>query len=248
MERRVIAVGDIHGCLEEFDELMKLVEFKQGADNLWLVGDLVDRGPASQGVLQRAREIGAKVVRGNHEEWYIKRRRHYEKNRLDPQHKLPKPPPLKEAIYKTLKEEDFEFIETMPVMAEIVPGWMVVHAGFEPSKPAYAQDGGSCVRIRYVDKDGNFAKVGVGESPGENKRWAERWPGRENVIYGHAVYSLDDPQIDNPVNGVTCYGIDTGCSFGGNLTALMLFPESGQVSFATVRNKVAYADWRHPED
>jgi hypothetical protein len=53
-------------------------------------------------------------------------------------------------------------------------------------------------------------------------RWATRWQGPESVLYGHAVYDLATPTRDEPAPGVVCLGLDTGCCFGGRLTAAIL--------------------------
>jgi bis(5'-nucleosyl)-tetraphosphatase (symmetrical) len=63
------AVGDIQGCAAEFDALLDLVGFEPARDRLWLVGDLVNRGPASLAVLRRVHALAASVtlVLGNHD-------------------------------------------------------------------------------------------------------------------------------------------------------------------------------------
>ena len=69
---RKIAIGDIHGCAHTFKKLVEKIELRQ-EDELILLGDMIDRGPDSKGVLDeilRLREKGYLVVllKGNHEE------------------------------------------------------------------------------------------------------------------------------------------------------------------------------------
>ncbi len=66
-------VGDVHGCLDQFEALLKECQFRPKRDRLWLVGDIVNRGPASLAMLRRAvkleQELGSRfaMVLGNHE-------------------------------------------------------------------------------------------------------------------------------------------------------------------------------------
>jgi serine/threonine protein phosphatase 1 len=63
----VAVVGDVHGELALLDRLLAEI----GDMPLVFVGDLVDRGPDSRGVVQRMIDTGAIGVRGNHEEWFV---------------------------------------------------------------------------------------------------------------------------------------------------------------------------------
>lgn len=63
------AVGDIQGCLEPLKHLLKLVDFNPDIDQLWLVGDLINRGPDSLGTLRFIHSLGdcTRIVLGNHD-------------------------------------------------------------------------------------------------------------------------------------------------------------------------------------
>jgi bis(5'-nucleosyl)-tetraphosphatase (symmetrical) len=63
------AIGDLQGCATEFDALLKKIRFRPSRDKLWLVGDLVNRGPDSLAVLRRVIGLGRSVVSvlGNHD-------------------------------------------------------------------------------------------------------------------------------------------------------------------------------------
>ncbi|ENH75474.1 Bis(5'-nucleosyl)-tetraphosphatase, symmetrical [Fusarium oxysporum f. sp. cubense race 1] len=66
---RLIIVGDVHGRLPELKELVEKVAYsKPNGDKLILVGDLINKGPDSPGVVQLAMELGASAIRGNNED------------------------------------------------------------------------------------------------------------------------------------------------------------------------------------
>lgn len=70
---RTLVVGDIHGKLTLFNRLLEAMNYRAGEDKLILIGDLVDRGENSRGVVERAIELRAEapdtvvVLKGNHE-------------------------------------------------------------------------------------------------------------------------------------------------------------------------------------
>jgi hypothetical protein len=222
---RTIVIGDVHGCLEELDELLLKVELRVGRDRLVLAGDLLDRGPDPLGVVRRARELGAEGVMGNHEHKHLRYRMHEALARAEPGYVNPMmqlfDPQRREHL--SLGDDDWAYLERLPVWLRLAPDWVLVHAGFEPIRPLSQQHDNACLRVRYVDDRGRLAPLRrKGDKPAGSVRWATQWRGPDSVVYGHAVYDLRDPMDDAPSPGVRCLGIDTGCCFGGRLTALLL--------------------------
>ena len=67
---RILAISDIHGELGLLEELLLKVNYDPMNDQLFLLGDYIDRGPSSSGVLNLVSELqakGARVLLGNHE-------------------------------------------------------------------------------------------------------------------------------------------------------------------------------------
>lgn len=74
MPSRTIAIGDIHGCLAALDRVLAAIE-PLASDTLIVLGDYVDRGPDSRGVIARLRQLAERcrlvVLTGNHEEMLL---------------------------------------------------------------------------------------------------------------------------------------------------------------------------------
>jgi bis(5'-nucleosyl)-tetraphosphatase (symmetrical) len=238
-----IVIGDVHGCLEELDELLTLIGAR-GAHDLVVLGDLMDRGPDPVGVVRRVRELGAACVMGNHDEKHVRWGRHEARRRADPDYANPMRPlsPDRRAQHDALGEAALSWLSALPLTLDLGGGWHAVHGGAVRSRPLRKQKDAILLRCRFVDDAG--AMLSGTEPPPGAHLWATMWPGPESIVYGHHVHSLEAPRIDQPAPGVTCAGIDTGCCFGGRLTAFVV--ESGEVIQVPARR--AYATLHEGEE
>lgn len=223
MQKVVVAVGDIHGCLEEFDELVKTIQFNKNQMRMVLLGDLMDRGPDPVGCVRRARELGVECIMGNHEEKHLRWHKHQKK--LQETGKLNPMKPMPEEDMKaneSLNDQDWTWLKNLPVKLDLGLGWWAVHAGCEPRFTLHKQNPSQIMRVRYVDDRGIGRALGPNMSQPEGTvYWDEQWKGPESIVYGHCVHDLKDYRIVSN-NGATCAGIDTGCCFGGHLTAMFM--------------------------
>ena len=75
MKNRLLVISDIHGCYDEFYDLLAQVNYNTTTDQLILLGDYVNRGKESLKVVQYVFELvqqGAIALKGNHDEWFVK--------------------------------------------------------------------------------------------------------------------------------------------------------------------------------
>lgn len=200
---RTILIGDLHGCRRELEDLLEEVEIVQG-DKVVAVGDMVVRGPDPAGTLAVLREVGARAVRGNHEErllrWHATRGTKAETSLGD----------MTKATARALSDVDFAMLQELPLWLDLPEhGVRVVHAGVEPDVPIEDQDPTTLMAIRCVTKKGKpvFARGGT--------PWGAVYAGPPHVVFGHNADS--EPQVHPWATG-----IDTGCVYGGRLTAMVL--------------------------
>ncbi len=210
MAPRTIVVGDVHGCSAELRALLDRLAFVRGTDTLVFVGDLVARGPDSRGVLDIVRETGAIAVRGNHEDRLLQWQRATRAVERGEFALVPDLGRLHGDVADSLRPEDWALLATMPVTHLLTQHrLLVVHAGLVPGVPFEQQDPATMMRIRSVGDHGEARDHG-GATP-----WGLRYVGPPHVAFGHAA-SLD-AQIHPWATGV-----DTGCVYGGYLTAMVL--------------------------
>lgn len=203
MNGRLIAIGDIHGCYREFEDLLDQLELKAD-DRLILLGDLINRGPDSGRVVALAREHATASLLGNHELRQLNHRR-----TDDPTH-------LKKYDHETIKQlrgRDWDYLEAMKTTYEDEAlGVVFVHAGFLPDQPWRQQPARVVTRIQVIDRQGEPRKrCAAPDAP----HWSERWTGPPFVVYGHT------PR-DEVARTKWTLGIDTACVAGGSLTAYVL--------------------------
>jgi serine/threonine protein phosphatase 1 len=221
--QRVYAIGDIHGRADLFDELVAMIAADDTArghadTTIILLGDLVDRGPDSRGVIERAmalqqeRGAGLRWLIGNHEEVFLKALRG------DPAVvryfvRIGGEPtilsyPIDHAAYRVMP-----FEELAEVLSTIVPpdhaafldagedrivigDYLFVHAGIRPGVAVHGQQVSDLRWIRedFLTHGGDHGHV---------------------VVHGHTI-------TDAPEDRGNRIGIDTGAYRSGVLTALGL--------------------------
>lgn len=203
MSGRLIAIGDIHGCHKEFEELLDRLDLHDD-DRLVLLGDLISRGPDSGRVVELARKHATVALLGNHELRHLNYRR-----TDDPTH-------LKKYDYATMEQlrgKDWDYLETMRLTYEDPElGVVFVHGGFLPDRPWQRQPARIVTRIQVVGPDGEPHKRS--EMP-DAPHWSTLWSGPPFVVYGHT------PREEVARTKWTI-GLDTSCVLGGALTAYIL--------------------------
>ena len=119
------AVGDIQGCYLEFRELIDLIGFNAHRDRLWLVGDLVNRGPGSLDTLRYVRDLGdaAITVLGNHDFHLLRLAAGFgTAHRSDT---------LAAVLEAPDRDDLIEWLAAQP-LAHCEGRWLMVHAGLVP--------------------------------------------------------------------------------------------------------------------
>jgi serine/threonine protein phosphatase 1 len=217
---RVYAIGDIHGCIELFEDLIRIIESDDAArgparTRIILLGDLVDRGPGSAQVTARARAWAQSrdidFIQGNHEEMLLASRTKIEAlrgfMRFGGRETIQSYGVDSEAIFAAdyeelqdlmnaaIPQDDFDFFENFRKMVQI-GDYLFVHAGINPETPIEEQLGRDCRWIRepFLSHKGDFGVC---------------------VVHGHTI--TEEPDVcPNRI------GIDTGAFLYGTLTAIGL--------------------------
>ncbi|NJC34099.1 serine/threonine protein phosphatase 1 [Sphingomonas jejuensis] len=217
---RVYAVGDIHGRLDLLDALLAMIDADAAGSGarieLVFLGDLVDRGPDSAGVVERLRLLAAerpiRVLTGNHEEIFLKalggdREALRFFTRIGGRETILSYGVSKQQYDSTGYDELFELMSTSVPVAHVdfmrgfedqvqVGDYLFVHAGIRPGVPLEDQ---TLADLRWIRR--TFLDDATDHGP--------------LVIHGHSITD----EVDERPNRI---GIDTGAFASGRLTAIAL--------------------------
>lgn len=207
-------IGDVHGCRSELETLLGRLGYVDGhhpeGRTAVFVGDLVDRGPDSPGVLRRVMGMvaagDALCVPGNHEN---KLGRWLRGRKVQQTHGLAETIEQLEREPEEFRAQVAEFIDGLVSHYVLDEGRLVVcHAGL-PEKYHGRTSGRVRAHALYGDTTGETDEFGLPV----RYPWAEEYRGRATVVYGHTP-------VPNTswINNTIC--LDTGAVFGGRMTAL----------------------------
>jgi predicted phosphodiesterase/translation initiation factor 1 (eIF-1/SUI1) len=243
-KKRLLFVGDIHGCKKELEALLKKAKFNPVHDHLVAAGDVVTKGPDSPGVVDLLRKYGASCVRGNHDDEILAiahrlRSKEAESSddaveagRLDAVHKLA----------KSLGDKHLEYLQSCPIILRIGElkafsgEAVVVHAGLVPGQSLESQDPFAAMNMRIIDTSTNI--------PSENHNakgstdWYKLWNKNPRLSPTYDQLARSETESRRSAKPVTVIyghnarkglqlhkhtkGLDTACARGGKLTALVV--------------------------
>src|SRR5262245_36869042 len=214
---RTLVVGDIHGKLDLFNTLLEKMEYRPGEDRLILIGDLVDRGEDSRGVVSRAialkREAPNHVIilRGNHEAMMLAALSHPESEQAELWYYNGGIETLQSYMDEDgefdVPEEHWDFLASLPT-------W------FEDDHAIYVH---ASLPQGY---NGKFLHPGeASESPelywARNRRFFAEYQGK-TVVFGHTITGMVFGEREKVWLRESLIGVDTGAYLTGTLSAVEL--------------------------
>ena len=228
-------ISDIHGCYDEFMELLEQIDFKP-TDTLYILGDVVDRGPEPIKCLQFIMDTpNIYMIRGNHESWMLWNHHAWLDNGGGITNKQ------YNALPKIDQDKISDFIKKLPLHYTLEIGsktYILVHAGVRYS--TY-----NIPRVLVEEDYHNMTKLPENLSIDLDIReefYLQKASTDYTIIFGHTpTQNLHQKKViwhDSVYKDKIC--IDCGCCFGGQLAALRL---DDMKEFYTNRRKVNTKKW-----
>jgi serine/threonine protein phosphatase 1 len=201
---RQFAISDIHGCNITFNALLDQIGLT-AADELFLLGDYIDRGPDSKGVLDtimglQSRGYKVRCLMGNHDEAILKARddRQFYLNWLTGWGGEETLDSFKAYKWTDIEPKYWHFFQELVLYIE-TGGYILVHAGLNFDMPDPFDAKASMMMIRDWYKDVNY-----------------NWLGERTIVHGHTpVTVLQAETLLEKMDKHQVLDIDTGC-FAGN--------------------------------
>ncbi len=208
MQQRTIFIGDIHGCYDEFINLLDKLKYDVKKDRLISLGDIIHKGPYSAKVLDYFINSSIEVICGNHEDWLMRSLKGEAKAS-----------PWQEEV---LSESSFsakeieKWISNLPLYIK-GEGFLAVHAGLSAYDKIAKTSRRNLLTMRYVNPLTKefYSKNKLAGLVPWFEEFCENKSGEEEVIYGHWA-ATKIKKYDRTI----C--LDTGCCYGGNLSAYIL--------------------------
>ncbi len=198
---RRFAISDIHGCVKTFWALLEKVAFSK-EDELYLLGDYIDRGPNSKGVIDliwKLQDQGHKVqcLRGNHEQMMLDAREFPAKyNMWYTQGGKETLQSFNRTLLEEVEPRYWDFLNNLPYYFE-VDQYLLVHAGFNFKITDPLQDQKAMMWIRnWYDQI------------------SKEWLGKRIIVHGHTPTSrINIDWLTERLHSAQVLVIDNGCAY-----------------------------------
>ncbi|ORY79427.1 Metallo-dependent phosphatase-like protein [Protomyces lactucae-debilis] len=233
-DRRLIFIGDVHGCLEELEHLIRKVGFNPRNDHLIFVGDLVAKGPFSLETIDFIDDLShsASCVRGNHDDKLLQWHAYLTERSKDTdleEERLPDGLSRRDEhrlLAKNLTQLETGYLESLPYIL-LIPksgsclkrNYLVCHAGLLANVPLAKQKCWDVNNMRNVTRHGHAI-----DDREEGEGWFLAWEKAQSHLPSHeqvtVVYGHDAGRGLNIRH--TTRGLDSRCVRGGQLTAMVV--------------------------